>query len=270
MHPHAPPPSPKQRRAAAGRPCGRVQALPGPRRQHYPLHVLRLRLQGRRGAAVPGPLRRGAGRHPRHGARALRCDATACVDVWFVHLSSALVRARCAARRSLEPRLLRHRACRVQRRCMAGGRGGGRAAQQAPRGAVQCARRHLPPPSHAHHPPPPSGARHRQATANFKHELSALRSSFRFNEYDPMIQATTNPVAKVGPQRGPLRRRRGPEGAAWHADAMMLRPPRTAGPRARALTTHTRALTSTHYPPPQPSSGADRRDHGYRAQPGQP
>ncbi|KIZ00464.1 Alternative oxidase 4, chloroplastic/chromoplastic [Monoraphidium neglectum] len=35
------------------------------------------------------------------------------------------------------------------------------------------------------------------ATANFKHELSALRSSFRFNEYDPMLSASTGPLAKV-------------------------------------------------------------------------
>lgn len=35
------------------------------------------------------------------------------------------------------------------------------------------------------------------AAANFKHELSALRSSFRFNEYDPMLEQAANPVTKA-------------------------------------------------------------------------
>ncbi|KAI8468912.1 MAG: alternative oxidase-domain-containing protein [Monoraphidium minutum] len=41
------------------------------------------------------------------------------------------------------------------------------------------------------------------ASANFKHELSALRSSFRFNEYDPLLAANTGVVGKVlaGPSR---------------------------------------------------------------------
>jgi hypothetical protein len=54
----------------------------------------------------------------------------------------------------------------------------------------------------AHRPPRPAPTLSRlilsQATANFKHELSALRSSFRFNEYDPMLSASTGPLAKVG------------------------------------------------------------------------
>ncbi|GBF89019.1 plastid terminal oxidase [Raphidocelis subcapitata] len=35
------------------------------------------------------------------------------------------------------------------------------------------------------------------AVANFKHELSALRSSFRFNEYDPILASAASPVSKA-------------------------------------------------------------------------
>jgi hypothetical protein len=44
---------------------------------------------------------------------------------------------------------------------------------------------------------PPTAPPSSKASANFKHELASLRSSFRFNEYDPILASALSPVAKV-------------------------------------------------------------------------
>ena len=74
----------------------------------------------------------------------------------------------------------------------------------------------------------------RQAAANFKHELSAFRGSFRFSEYDPMLASAANPVTKVcaGSFKGALGPR--PSVHALSAGAAPFRPPR-CGAQASAL-----------------------------------
>jgi len=130
----------RRRRWRRQRPLLQHQDLHRPRGQADRVHGMRLRVQGGRGAAVPGRVRGGARQHHRDGEWG---------PGW-----------RCMC-------------------CMRALHGAAASLQAAP-------------PTHRSPPCP-----QHQAAANFKHELSALRASFRFNEYDPILKSSTNAVSKV-------------------------------------------------------------------------